>query len=226
MASDPTHTPSTKTNITLNDHAGVISDVLFFSIGEGAVVIDDRGNISRVNKIALDILGYDANELIGKWYPETIIAEEESGRPIPNIERPITEVFFSGQPIYKKVYYRRKDGSRVPVALTVSPIMHNDKPLGAIELFRDITDELQLEHAKDEFISIASHQLRTPATVVKQYLGMILDGYVESEEKQREMLQTAYTHNNRSKQTDSKLQKDRPDRARQCHNRRTTAGVR
>mgnify|MGYP000672161535 CR=1 FL=1 len=185
-----------KDNFTLSDHAGIVSDVLFFSIGEGAVVIDERGYISRVNKVALDILGCEPEELIGKWYPEAVVAEEEGGRVIPNMERPITEVFFSGQPVFKKLYYRRNDGSLVPVALTVSPIMLENKPVGAIELFRDITDELQLEHAKDEFISIASHQLRTPATVVKQYLGMILEGYIESEEAQKDMLKIAYAHNN------------------------------
>ena len=180
----------------LNDHASAVSDVLFLSIGEGAIVIDERGNISRVNKIASEMLGFTAEELIGKWYPDTVIAEDEHGTPIPNADRPITEVFFSGQPVFKRVYYRRKDGSKVPVALTVSPVILDDKPVGAIEIFRDITDELQLEHAKDEFISLASHQLRTPATVVKQYLGMILEGFVVDEDKRMEMLQVAYTHNN------------------------------
>lgn len=183
-------------DLTLHDHAGAVSDVLFFSIGEGAIVIDDKGIISRVNKVAEEILGYTAKELIGKWYPEMVPAEDESGQPIPNMERPITQVFFSGQTVFKKIYYRTKQGGRVPVALTVSPVMLHNKPIGAIEVFRDITDELQLEHAKDEFISIASHQLRTPATVVKQYLGMILEGFVESEETRMEMLRIAYTHNN------------------------------
>jgi PAS domain S-box-containing protein len=173
----------------------VISDVLFLSIGEGAIVVDERGNISRVNKPALDILGYKAEDLIGKWYPKTITAEEVGGQPIPNMDLPITEVFLSGQPVFKRMYYRRKDRSLVAVALTVAPIMLDGKPLGAIELFRDITDELQLERAKDEFISIASHQLRTPATVVKQYLGMVLEGFADSEEQRLEMLRIAYDHN-------------------------------
>lgn len=159
-------------------------------------MIDERGMIVRVNKIALDILGYTAEELIGKWYNGTVIAEDLNGRTVPNIDRPITEVFLTGKTVFRKVYYRRKVGPRVPVALTVSPVLFDDKPIGAIEVFRDITEELQLEHAKDEFISIASHQLRTPATVVKQYLGMILDGYVGSPKEQMDMVRVAYTHNN------------------------------
>jgi signal transduction histidine kinase len=50
-----------------------------------------------------------------------------------------------------------------------------ERALRQSELEREHLAELNI--AKDEFISLASHQLRTPATVVKLYLGMLLDGY-------------------------------------------------
>ncbi len=51
---------------------------------------------------------------------------------------------------------------------------------------------------KDEFISLASHQLRTPATGVKQFLGMMLEGYVgEFPKEQRDMIKMAYDSNER-----------------------------
>lgn len=57
---------------------------------------------------------------------------------------------------------------------------------------------LTLNEAKDEFISLASHQLRTPATAVKQYLSMILDGYTgEISQDVRNMLERANTSNDR-----------------------------
>lgn len=175
---------------------GATSDVLFFSIGEGAIVTDAHGKVSRINRVALEILGLKAREVLDKWYPDVVVAEDEAGKLIPKIERPITEVFLSGRPIFKRIYYRRKDGSRVPVAVTVSPIIVRGKPVGAIEVFRDITEEVELEKAKDEFISIASHQLRTPATVVKQYIGMMLDGYTGTMTKEQlTMLKTAYEYN-------------------------------
>lgn len=173
------------------------SDALFFSIGEGAITTDGKGHIARINNVALEILGYSAEEVVGKWYPEIIIAEDESGRVISNLERPITEAFLSGKPVFQKLYYRKKDNSRVPVAMTVSPLILDGEPQGAIEVFRDITKEVELENTKDEFISIASHQLRTPATVVKQYMGMLLEGYVgELTEEQTNMLRKAYDYNN------------------------------
>lgn len=58
--------------------------------------------------------------------------------------------------------------------------------------------ERDVEFAKDELLSLASHQLRTPATGVKQYLGMVLQGFAgDITSKQREYLQRAYASNNR-----------------------------
>lgn len=59
--------------------------------------------------------------------------------------------------------------------------------------------ELQeLSRTKDEFVALASHQLRTPATAVKQYLGMVLQGYVgDITEIQKEMLDKAFESNER-----------------------------
>jgi two-component system phosphate regulon sensor histidine kinase PhoR len=188
--------PSSSNLNSINNYQALVSEVLFYSIGEGAIIIDERGNIARVNEIALDILGFEEKEIVGKWLPEALVAEDESGSVIPNYERPATGAFLSGKPVSRRIFYRTKNGERVAVAVNVAPILLRGEPIGAIQLFRDITDEVRLERAKDEFISIASHQLRTPATVVKQNIGLILEGYIDSHDKKLELLQTAYEYNN------------------------------
>lgn len=61
-----------------------------------------------------------------------------------------------------------------------------------------INDLLELNRVKDEFISLASHQLRTPATAVKQYVGMVLEGFVgDISDAQRKLLTSAYESNER-----------------------------
>lgn len=71
--------------------------------------------------------------------------------------------------------------------------------LGRKQIERSKIEQImELNRSKDEFISIASHQLRTPATAVKQYVGMLLDGLVgELQPKQKEMLEKANRSNER-----------------------------
>lgn len=63
-------------------------------------------------------------------------------------------------------------------------------------LTRQRNDLMRLNEIKDEFISVASHQLRTPATVSKQYMGLLREGYAgELSPAQLQYLQTAYESN-------------------------------
>lgn len=174
------------------------ASALFLSIGDGALVTDIDGKVSRINQAGLDILHLSEQDIIGSWYPDKVKAEDDKGNLIDYMDRPIAEMFMTGKSVSSKLYFRRLDGTRVPVSLTVSPVMLDGKPIGAIEIFRDITQEVRLDRAKDEFISLASHQLRTPATGVKQYLTMVLEGYVgEISDAQRRFIQTANESNDR-----------------------------
>ncbi len=154
------------------------AEALFTSIGEGAITTDEFGRITRVNPAAQELLGYSEDELLGTWFPKKIVAVTSEDKPINLIDRPITKAFLTGKPISEKTYYRRKDGQKVAMSINISPILLNGKPLGAIEVFRDITFEQEVDRMKSEFISLASHQLRTPLSAIKTYTHMLFDGYM------------------------------------------------
>ena len=156
----------------------VLAEALFTSIGDGAIATDEFGKITRINPTALKLLGYSEREMIGAWFPKKIVSINEGGDPISLIDRPITRAFLTGRTIVEKTYYRKKNGQNVPVSITVSPIMLHGKPVGAIEVFRDITLEHEIDRMKSDFISLASHQLRTPLSAIKTYSHMLLDGYM------------------------------------------------
>ncbi len=153
------------------------AEAIFLSIGEGVIATNQFGKISRVNKIALDMLGYTKDEVLGKPFLDVLKCVDKSGHPIMPIDRPITQVFVLGRPISVNLYYLRKDLSKFPASVTVSPILLDGKPTGAIEVFRDITLEREIDRMKSEFISIASHQLRTPLTAIKTYAHMLYKGF-------------------------------------------------
>jgi len=153
------------------------AEAMFASIGDGAITTDEFGRITRVNPAATAMLGFNPKELIGTWFPKKIVAVTEDDKPINLIDRPITQAFLTGKPVSAKTYYRCKNGQTVPFSINVSPIVVRRKPLGAIEVFRDITTEEEVDRMKSEFISLASHQLRTPLSAIKTYTHMLADGY-------------------------------------------------
>lgn len=151
-------------------------EALFASIGEGVLATDEHGIITRVNKAALDILGYQPGDLIGRRLPVTLVAVHDDGTPLEMSERPIAKVFLHGRTISERTRYLRKDGTPVSVQVTLSPIMYQGRPVGVIDVFRDLTLEIQNEKLKSDFISVASHQLRTPLSAINIYTRMLNDG--------------------------------------------------
>lgn len=152
------------------------ANALFASIGDGAIATDEAGRIIRVNHAAVQLLGFTEAEILGTWYQKALTMEDEEGAQISPIDRPITQALLTGSPVSARLIYHKKGGGKLPVAVTVSPILLNNRPIGAIEIFRDITRERQLERAKDEFLSIASHELRTPMGAIRAFVSMILAG--------------------------------------------------
>lgn len=100
-------------------------------------------------------------------------------------------------------------GNSQPLAILIFGIVAAILISGAVWLIlRGKANELLLEQergvneAKDNLLSLASHQLRTPATGVKQYLGMILQGFMgDVDTKQRQLLEKAYASNERQLKT-------------------------
>lgn len=182
------------------------AEALFTSIGDGAISTDEFGKITRINPAGQQLLGYTEKELLGSWFPKKIAAVTFDGNPVNLIDRPITKAFLTGKPIAEKLYYRRKNGQKLPVAINVSPILLDGKPLGAIEVFRDITLEQEVDRMKSEFISLASHQLRTPLSAIKTYTHMLHDGYMgELNSAQKSSLNTIIGASNRMNELISTL---------------------
>lgn len=184
----------------------VLAEALFNSIGDGAIATDEFGKITRINPTALRILGCTEAEMLGAWFPKKIVSIREDGTLVNLIDRPITRAFLTGKTVIEKMYYKKKNGQIVPVAITVSPIMLNGRPVGAIEVFRDITLEYEIDRMKSDFISLASHQLRTPLSAIKTYSHMLIDGYMGTvTDNQKKSLRTILSATNRMNELISTL---------------------
>jgi len=146
---------------------------LIESIGDGLIIINEYGVINEINKAALDMLGYKREEMVGEWLPRALPSKDKEGNDLPPTERPSLKSLITGHAETSVTSYIRKDGTSFPVSGTAAPLIIDGNPKGAIIVFRDFSREVEVEKAKNEFVSLASHQLRTPLTSILLYIGLI-----------------------------------------------------
>lgn len=183
------------------EHIRSRNEAILTSIGDGLVVVDKEGKINYINKSFEEMLGWKSQEIIGKSMVEVVPREDLHGIEVSFKERILTQVL-AGQKFVADLtnpfYYLRKDKSRFPVSSIVAPVVLNKKIVGAVEVFRDITKEKGIDKAKTEFVSLASHQLRTPLSTVNWYSEMLLTGDVGAiSSEQKIYLEEIYKGNQR-----------------------------
>ena len=159
------------------------------SASDHIVITDAEGVVLYANPAAARITGYSHDEILGKkaggrelWGGMMPLAfYEEMWRTI-KIERRV----FSGE-----ITNRRKNGDIYQALASISPIVDNGNLLFFLGIERDISRDKEVDRAKTEFVSLASHQLRTPLTAISWYAEILLDGAnTNLDPDQREQLDT------------------------------------
>ena len=164
-------------------------EAILASIGDGVIVTDHESKIILINSATEALLGWKSIELLGKKLFDTFQVEDAKGNKISDSERPTQIALTTGKKISSTItttnyYYIKKDGTKLPVAITVTPVILNNEIVGVVDIFRDITHEEAIDKSKNEFISIASHQLKTPLGITKWYLEVLQkDEYINNSPK-------------------------------------------
>ncbi len=155
-----------------------IYQAMIESTADGIAITDSQGKILLMNSAAGKMLLYNPKDVTGKDYAETVQAADINGELIPNDKRPLKTVLKTGQSLtnHSANYYLRSDNTKFPAAITTSPIILNNRIIGAIITFRDVSHEKEIDRMKTEFLSLASHQLRTPLSAIRWFLEMLLAG--------------------------------------------------
>ena len=168
------------------------SDVVINAIDDGVLAISKDGNIELINPSAQQIIGWDQGDALGLNWKSVLKLVTSDGKDVEELENPIAQSLSKNQPTHNdKLFLLTSSEKRILVSIVSSPVGTEGE--GVIVVFRDITKEKAEEREQAEFISTASHEMRTPVASIEGYLGLALNpATAHIDEKARDFITKAH----------------------------------
>ena len=172
-------------------HEAHKADTVINAINDGVVSIDKQGVIQLINPAAQRMIGWGQSDAVGLSYKSVIKLLDRSDKPLTVSNDPVEKVLASNQEVHSEDFsVQTEAGKKLLLSIVVSPI--GTPSTGAIMVFRDMTKEKAEEREQAEFISTASHEMRTPVASIEGYLGLALNpATAQIDEKARDYIQKA-----------------------------------
>lgn len=146
------------------------------TMAEGVVIVDPGGKPAYANPMAQRIMGISEDEFRNREYnDEKWKIERLDGSPMPMEEHPMHRVMQTGMPIFdQEIAVVMPSGEKTYISVNAAPLTGNQQEItGAIVSFTDVTNRRLVLQQKEDFISVASHELKTPVTALKASLQLL-----------------------------------------------------
>jgi len=159
---------------------------------DGIIITDTEAKIIYVNPKWELLTGYKLSEVQGK-NPNIF----KSGKTHDHVFAEMWNALKNNKEFYTdELVNKRKDGTEYSTELAIAPVTESGKTLYFVGVSTDITKRKEVDRMKSEFISLASHQLRTPLSAMRWFLEMLLDGDAgELNPEQRDYISNVYQAN-------------------------------
>jgi two-component system, OmpR family, sensor histidine kinase VicK len=177
------------------------AEILIQAIADGIIVTDTEGKISLLNSAAANLTGWPINEALGIAIRQVAKLAQEDGKEFENVLHPFDQVLQTNKEYSDILMIKDRQAKKgTIVSLIISPITlpKNNELIGCVGVFRDISAEREEEHRRADFISTASHEMRTPVAAIEGYLALALNEKVSKiDVKARDFLLKAHESSQR-----------------------------
>jgi PAS domain S-box-containing protein len=156
------------------------SEILIQSIADGVIVTNTDGKITLINPMAAVMTEWPVDEATGVDIQSVVKLTQENGSDILVEDNPFTLVLDQKKRVNQSLGLQGRNGNKRVISLVVSPVVlpNETTPIGAVAVMRDISNERAAEQQRAEFISTASHEMRTPVAAIEGYLALALNDKV------------------------------------------------
>jgi PAS domain S-box-containing protein len=150
------------------------SEVVINAITDGVLALDGQGVIQLINPAAQELIGWGKHDAINLAYKSVLKIINAKNAEVTEQEDPVAQVLSINKAVKTdKFSIQTQSGKSFMAAISVSPVGQLGN--GVIIVFRDVTAERSDERQRGEFISTASHEMRTPVAAIEGYLGLALN---------------------------------------------------
>ena len=146
------------------------------TMAEGVGVIDATGQLVYANPMAQHILGLSESKIKERTYDDPQWQNLRlDGTPLPSAEHPMSIMMATQRPVYDHEIGVQAPGREIMyISINAAPLFDAEGNLtGGIGTFMDVTSRRMITQGKEDFISIASHELKTPVTALKASLQLL-----------------------------------------------------
>ena len=159
-----------------NTPSGFLGDgkAILDAVDDGVLAVDSKGNILVINPAAEQITGWNGSDAVGLVFNSVLKITNNEGGEMIEISNPVNRVLQTGENFTTRdLFIKTQSGKIVPIFLAVNSI--DGQNSGVVVVFRDISKELKDNREQAEFISTASHEMRTPVASIEGYIGLALN---------------------------------------------------
>ncbi|HRN96424.1 MAG TPA: ATP-binding protein [Candidatus Levybacteria bacterium] len=143
------------------------AQTILSSIGDGLITVNASGRVMNMNETAQKMVNKEVRTVLNKKITSILKSYDK------NDTQKLESAIDTGKQLLSSDYILKARHRSLPVAITVTPVIIEDRVEGATILVKDIREEKKKEESKDDFISIASHELKTPITSIKLYADIL-----------------------------------------------------
>ena len=168
------------------------SEVVINAISEGVLALDGQGVIQLINPAAQQLIGWQKHDAINLTYKSVLKIINAKNEQVGDAEDPVFKVLNSNKHLMTdQLSIQTNSGKNFMASISVSPVGQLGN--GVIVVFHDVTNEKSDERQRAEFISTASHEMRTPVAAIEGYLGLALNpNTAQIDEKARDFINKAH----------------------------------